>query len=191
MKLIEKLYCKLQKYYIATFEIVVVNAAVPCSNNDLQHNFSNFYIIRRFLVKVKGLKILVVDVAPSQRNKFLRHFYSRYVKCDNFINIKTSKQSFLKWISEWINCFSYTYFVHLLFMVDIPFTLKKMWTFFVGRSTFSRHRRMKSLVCLSVFLSVCPSLSFLKIGSLFFFWYCTWQLTVISSDWPSHIFEKK
>ena len=164
MKLIEKLYCKLQKYYIATFEIVVVNAAVPCSNNDLQHNFSNFYIIRRFLVNVK---------------------------CDNFINIKTSKQSFLKWISEWINCFSYTYFVHLLFMVDIPFTLKKMWTFFVGRSTFSRHRRMKSLVCLSVFLSVCPSLSFLKIGSLFFFWYCTWQLTVISSDWPSHIFEKK
>ena len=96
MKLIEKLYCKLQKYYIATFEIVVVNAAVPCSNNDLQHNFSNFYIIRRFLVKLKGLKILVVDVAPRQRNKFLRHFYSRYVKYDNFINIKTSKKSLLK-----------------------------------------------------------------------------------------------
>ena len=50
MKLIEKLYCKLQKYCnIVTFEIVVVNAAmVTCSNNDLQYNLSNFYI-RRFL----------------------------------------------------------------------------------------------------------------------------------------------
>ena len=81
MKLIEKLYCKLQKYCnIVTFEIVVVNAAmVTCSNNDLQYNLSNFYI-RRFLWKVKVLKILVVEVAPSQGNKFLRHVDSRYVK---------------------------------------------------------------------------------------------------------------
>ena len=96
MKLIEKLYCKLQKYYnIVTFEIVVVNAAiVTCSNNDLQHNFSNFYI-RRFYLKV--LKILVVKVAPSQGSKFLRHFDGRYVKYDNFINIiKTFKRSFSK-----------------------------------------------------------------------------------------------
>ena len=33
MKLIEKLYCKLQKYYnIVTFEIVVVNAATMTYN---------------------------------------------------------------------------------------------------------------------------------------------------------------
>ena len=55
MKLIEKLYCKLQKHYsIVTFEIVVVNAAiVPCSNNDLQHNFSSI-CIREFFVKSEG-----------------------------------------------------------------------------------------------------------------------------------------
>ena len=84
----------------------------------------------------------------------------------------------------------------------------------VGRSKLVGERPMKSLlsacptvrlsicpsVCLSirplvnlpVCLSVRPSLSFLKIRWLVFFWYCTWwKLTLISSDWRSQIFEKK
>ena len=41
-------------------------------------------------------------------------------------------------------------------------------------------------------LSLCPSLSFLKIGSLVFFWHCTWPyLTMISIYWRSQILEKK
>ena len=180
--MIENLYCKLQKYYnIVIFEIVVVNAAiVPRSNNDLQHNFSNFYI-RRILWKVKVLKILVVEVAPSQGNKFLRYFDSRYVKYDNFINIITFKRSFSKWISyeklRWnisIILIKLSYFIHLLFMADIPFTLKLMWTFFVGRSTL-----VDIVLCNRSRPSVRPSvrLSVTKLSQdcvISFFWYCTW-----------------
>ena len=182
MKVIEKVYCKLQKYYnIVTFEIVVNAAIVTCSNNDLQHSFSNFYI-RRFLWKVKVLKILVVEVAPSQGSKFLRHFDIRYVKYDNFIHIiKTFKRSFSKWISYekfrrniliiLVKC---SYFIHLLFMADIPFTLKVMWKIFVERSAL-----VDIILWNHYRASVRPSvrLSVTKLSQdwvISFFWYCTW-----------------
>ena len=64
-----------------------------------------------------------------------------------------------------------------------------------GRSTLVGQHPMKRLssVCLSVCLSrlfVHPLLNFLRIGSLVFFWYCTWHLTIISSDWRGQILEK-
>ena len=149
---------------------------------------------------MKVLKILVVEVAPSQGNKFLRYFDSRYVKYDNFINIIiTFKRSFSKWISYEklrrnisIILIKLSYFIHLLFMADIPFTLKVMWTFFVGRSTL-----VDIVLCNHSRPFVRPSvrLSVTKLSQdwvISFFWYCTWwQLTMIASDWGSQIFEKK
>ena len=178
MKLIEKLYCKLQKYYsIVTFEIVVVNAAIMTCNTIFR-----VFAFVNFLWKVKGLKILPVEVAPSQGNKFLRLVDTRYVKYDNFINvIKTFKQSFSKWVSYeklrrniLIIVTKLSYFIHLVFMADIPFTLKVMWTFFVGRLTLVdmtlwNHSRPSVRPSVRLFVT--------KLSQdwvISFFWYSTW-----------------
>ena len=140
-----------------------------------------------FLWKVKGLKILPVEVAPSQGNKFLRLVDTRYVKYDNFINvIKTFKQSFSKWVSYeklrrniLIIVTKLSYFIHLVFMADIPFTLKVMWTFFVGRltlvdTTLWNHSRSSVRPSVRLFVT--------KLSQdwvISFFWYSTWwQLNI-------------
>ena len=66
------------------------------------------------------------------------------------------------------------------------------WTLDISRAASHEITLAERSVCLYVSPSVRPSLSFLMIGSLVFFWYCAWwQLTMISSDWRSQIFEKK
>ena len=141
-----------------------------------------------------------MEVASSQGSKFLRHFDSRYVNYDNFIHIiKTFKRSFSKWISYekfrrniLIILVKFSYFIHLLFMADIPFNLKVMWKIFVGCSTLVdivQWNHYRASVRPSVRLSV-TKLS--QDWFISFFWYCTWwSLTMISSDWRSQIFEKK
>ena len=65
---------------------------------------------------------------------------------------------------------------HCLYWKDLVLTYKESFfspvcCSFIGRSTLVGERPMKSLlsVCPSICLSVCPWLSFLKIGSLAFF----------------------
>ena len=102
---------------------------------------------------------------------------------------------FFFFAASWVRFFKI--FFRFIFKTNLfsYFTIFKNFHQFLGLSTLVEQRPVKSLSSV-VWLSVCPSVRlFCKFSQdwiISSFWYYTWgELTMISSDWCSQIFEKK